>query len=572
MIEPADKPSHDPDFPQRNWLYLSLILGLLLLLILASYPGYLWWKKHRLHGLIDQAQVHINNEQWEQAYKILSQAYAQSQTNPELIQKIARLTQRTNPDPSQALFFWKQLVAYGSPTTEDLADMGRSFLADGQPEEALKILHAFSTEQRTTRSSIDLEAELLYYQGKTIEADSLRRKFLQRNPHDPGNELSLAILDLSNPYPEVQKSAFETLWKIARARNRQSAEALQAIAKSPLLTPGNSPELVKLASENDRIPAGRYYDILHQHLLLNPKKRDEIFTTETIKHRGKSIQESTIFYRWLLQEREYDRVLELVPKEKATLNEVLFPVFVEALAGKSRWAELNVIFRSAPTIPLSPMDQSVLQARIAHGQRDKDEIVSGHLKEAGRRAIIAKNLEAILRIVTIADELGFDDVAIETLSKAAAIPQFQVEMLERLLGIYASHGDAESMLATTQSILEAKPAMRSHLEVSLYLKLLLGKEIESITQNASSLATQGRVSPEASLFLSALSAYRFKNIERMKEQLAKVEPNGLPPGQRAVYSGMLATCGEQAQAYMLAEKIAPALLLESELIFLRKAL
>lgn len=572
MIETTEEPPLRPDPPPRRWFHLMVLTGLLIVAVLASYPCYLWWQKRQLNSLIHQAEECLNKEQWDLAYLHLSEAYDQSPTNPAVLQKIARLTQRTNPEPARALFFWKQFVAYGSPTTEDWAEIGKAYIADGQPEEAIKILNSFSPEQRTSRYSIYLESQLLYFQGKTIEADTLRRQYLLTNPKDPENELNLAILDLANPFAEVQKTAFDTLWRIARAKNRQSATALQAISQSSLLTRGMSSELVSLASANDGVSTKKYFEILHQHLLLNPEKCDQVYETETVKYRDKPIQESALFYHWLLQQREYDRVLKLVPKENATRNELLFPVYVEALAGKARWTELHAIFRSVPSIPLSPTDQAVLQARIAHGQKEQDEIVSGHLKEASRRALTSKNMEALLRIVVIADELGFDDVAIEALRKASAIPQYQVDMLERLLGIYTRHGDTEAMLATIQNILEASPIMTSHLEASLYLKLLLGKEFESVSHNASLLARQGRISTQGFSFLNSLSAYRFRDLESLKDQLSKVEPGKLSAGQRAVYAGMLASCGEQAGAYAIAEKIPPTLLLQEELVFLRKAL
>lgn len=573
MIETTEAPPTDPSPPPgRRRYYLSAFVCLFVLSILGSYPAYLLWQKYRFDSQLHLAQGHLEKEEWEKAYGLLSQLYNNSQTNPAVLQMIAHLMRQTNPDPSRALFFWKQFVAYGSPTTEDWAEIGKAFLADGQPDEAVKIFASFSPEQRKSRYAIDLESQLLYFQGKTLEADSLRREFLLKNPHDPENELNLAIMDLNNPFTEVQKSAFETLWKIARSKNRQSLAALQAIANSPLLGRGTSSELLKLALENEGVSAKNYFKILHRYLLLNPEKREETLATETVRHQNKTIQESALFYHWLLQERAYDLVLELVPKEKATKNELLFPVYVEALAGKARWSELNTIFRETPSIPISPAEQSVLHARIAHGQRNNDSIVSGHLKEACRRALTTKNMESLQRIVTIADELGFDEVTIEALNKASAIPQYQMEMLERLLAIYARHNDAESMLTTLQKILEAKPMMTGHLENSIYLKLLLGKEFETIFQNTTILADQGRISRDSSVFIHALLAYRFHDMERLKGLLTEIDPNQLPVGQRAVYAGMLASCGERAQAFLIAEKIAPALLLQGELYFLHKSL
>ncbi len=553
-------------------LFILACVGILLGLILASYPRYLLWKKHRLNLLTTKAQGHIENEHWEQAYAILNQAYAQAPNDPLVLREIARLTQRTSPDPSRALFFWKQLLAYTSATTEDLAEMGMAYLADRQPDEAIKILSSFTPEQRSTKYSMGLESQLLYFQGKPLEAAKLHRKYLLQNPNDPENQLTLAILDLTSPFTEVQKNALEKLWGIARSKSPHAAAAIQSISTSPLLTGGMSTELLQLALNNQAISEKRYFEILSRHIILNPLKKKEIYASETNKYRNKTIQENAVFYHWLLQQEEYDLLLELVSKDKATQNVILFPVYLEALAGKSRWDELSDIFRRTPSLPLSSTDQSVLQARIAHGQGDKGSIVSGHLKEASRRAIIAKNFEALQRIITIADKLGFEDVAIEALINGSAIPQYQLSMLERLLNIYSRRGDAESMLTTLQKILEAKPMIKSHMENALYLKLLLGIEFESISKGAPLWAAQNIISNDSLPFINAFAAYRFRDFEKMKGVLTQIEVSKLSVGQRAVYSGMLASCGEQAKAFIIAEKISPARLLEGELIFLRKAL
>lgn len=572
MIEPAQETPVVTNGALFKSPFLMAFAGLLLVSILVSYPGYLLWEKHRLNLLTDKAQEHLEKEQWEQAYLILSQAYARAPNDPLVLRKIARLTQRTNPDPSRALFFWKQVIACSTPTTEDLAEMGRAYLADRQPDEVIKILNSFSPEQRSTKCSVELESLLLYFQDSPLEADALRRKYLLQNPHDPENQLSLAILDLENPFTEIQRNALETLWKIARSKSAHSAAAIQSIATSPLLTSGMSSDLLELALNNQAVSEKQYLGMLSQHLILNPLKRNEIYVAETGKYQNKSIQESAIFYRWLLQQEEYGRVLSLVPKDKATRNEILFPIYMEALAGKARWTELSDIFHRTPSIPLSATDQSVLQARIAHGQGDNGSIVSGHLKEACRRALLSKNFEALQRIATIAEKLGFDDVALEGLINASAFPQYQLAMLEQLLSIYSRRGDAESMLATIQKILEAKPMMKSHMETALYLKLLLGKEFEGISQKTPLLATQGRISSDSLSFISAFAAYRFQDMNKLRGILPKIEADKLSVGRRAVYAGMLASCGDQARAFRIAEKIAPPLLLEGELIFLRKAL
>ena len=50
-----------------------------------------------------------------------------------------------------------------------------------------------------------------------------------------------------------------------------------------------------------------------------------------------------------------------------------------------------------------------------------------------------------------------------------------------------------------------------------------------------------------------------------------LKADGMPPGRRAVLSGLLATTGKPAEAFQIAEKVPAALLLDEEMAFLKLA-
>ena len=73
--------------------------------------------------------------------------------------------------------------------------------------------------------------------------------------------------------------------------------------------------------------------------------------------------------------------------------------------------------------------------------------------------------------------------------------------------------------------------------------------------------------------LLALSAYRLRDREGLAQHMASL-PRGesLSPGPRAVAAGLLSLVGKAERAFVMAEKIPGALLLEEELTFLKRAL
>ena len=261
-----------------------------------------------------------------------------------------------------------------------------------------------------------------------------------------------------------------------------------------------------------------------------------------------------------------------MPRDKAIRVPEVFPVYVETLAAKQNWVELQDVMRKSPTLPISPVDMSLLKARCAKGLGDTTAIVKGHLDEACRRALSARDMANVIRSTTIAESLGFDDVALQTLRNAVAIPQFQLVMLEKILSIQTKQKDAEGMLSTLKDITATRPGLRIHQENTFYIRLLIGDGIETAMVQASAMAKDGKIAPGAHHFVEALSAFRLADLDGLRSSLGNIDPENLSVGQRAVYAGMLSVSGETSRAFQIAEKLRRTLLLHEEERFLNLAL
>jgi hypothetical protein len=155
------------------------------------------------------------------------------------------------------------------------------------------------------------------------------------------------------------------------------------------------------------------------------------------------------------------------------------------------------------------------------------------------------------------------DMALQGLFQlATAVEPRRSELLQRAKTIAMSSKDTRALMQVTRNLLELHPANAQMAEELSYLRLLLGEEMETVMTDAAT-------SP--ALF-KALAAYRLGDRTTLQNVMNSLQkPESMPPGRRAVLSGLLATTGKPAEAYQIAEKVPEGLLLDEELTFLKLA-
>jgi hypothetical protein len=176
------------------------------------------------------------------------------------------------------------------------------------------------------------------------------------------------------------------------------------------------------------------------------------------------------------------------------------------------------------------------------------------------------------RATRITESLGYEEIVLEILREASSFPQFRQLALERTLEIQLRKRDASAILTTLRGMQAARPSIRAHQHGVLYLKLLIGIEMESAIAQLHEQLARGEIPASTGTFLQALAAYRMSDTAALRALLARVDSSSITVGQRAVYAGMLHAIGEPAKAFAVGEKIQRPLLLAEEETFLASAL
>lgn len=557
-------------FRKGRWIFgLTLVLVTGLLIGPATYRS---WKSKSASEIVAHAEKLINEGKAEEAFKLLSKGYSNDPQQPAYLRAIAQFLRKAGAEPDRSLHFWRQLSNTGNATFDDRMAMGENLIQSGDAGEARRIWQALSPEERTHRRAIELEAQLLQSEGQTAQAEALMRRALAMDPDNPESVLRLARMDMTNPFSEVQTQALATMWKLARGEGNESLVAIDALSNDSRLTGSQALELLELLEKKPNPSDRLRYQILSAYVRLNPQDRNAMLGQEAKRQTGKPVDQMVDYFRWLYMIGEHDALLALMPKEKATKTREMFPIYIEVLAAKQQWKEIQEILRTAATLPASPTDLALLRARCAQALNEPIGTVKGHLQEACRAALASRDMNTFNRTTTITEKLGFVDVAIDAFRSASALPQYKLAMLERILALQTQQQKTNAVLSTMEDIIAAKPDATAYQERALYLKLLVGSEIETAGDEAEKLSKAGLLKETPREFLQALAAFRELDYAKVKEILEPVRPTDLSPGQRAVYAGMLSTCGDVARGFAIAEKLPRTLLLEEEARFLALAL
>ncbi len=552
-------------------LILLAVLGGIAVAILGP-KAYHWWLRRDIVGLTTKASIALRKGDPEGALKLLSSAYHGSPNHPEVLRLLGRTLDQVQADPNRCIFFWRRLLDLGQATAQDKGALGAALIRAGRVKDARDILNGCTSEERTRRYALELESQLLRYDGRLQEADLTLRRAYESDPTDPECRLKLAMLDLTDPFPEVQERAINTIWEVARTESSASLGAMQTLASQPKLTAPQATELRERIAKATDASESQRYDILSSYLRVMPLDKDQIIDEEVARQNGLPVEQTIDFLRWLAKNEENERVLNLLPKIGAMSNGNLFLIYAHSLGALNRWEELRKMLSEVPGPPISPIEIDLIKARCSRALGESSSVTRAQLQEAQRRIPPNSDPMIYMRVGNTADELGFSDVALDVFNALSTRPQFKLSVLDRVLQLHYRQHNLQAMMDNIARFLEERPGQSPYFETMIYLKLLEAKEIESVANQAETLAAPGHAVLPIIKLVQALAAYRYGDFDGALRETDNIPLEKLTAGQRAVLAGILHACGKTAQGYQIAEKISQDILLPEEARFLRSAL
>lgn len=536
------------------------------------------WLGRRHVGTAKEA---IKKRDWPTAVSALRDARRWAPDDPAVIHTSIDVLVAANGDPRTIISLIRQLQDHGHATSEDLALMGRLHVITGQAHQGRGIYETLAEADRSQPEALRLQAALHAADGNPKEAMETRRAALLANTDDASSLVQLASMDLTSHDPARREAIRQRLWEAARNAGDLALPAIKLLATTKELTAPQAAELLQridsttAAAENKT--ASRLA-VLSAQMRISPHLRTDILRQEIARWTNRPPAEAEPLVNWLAIEREYDRILRLVPEATATRYTELLPAYVSALRGEQRWKELDLLLKPGK------INAEVRPQRIRLWQAETQSHLDGGDVSRTRQTLVrvfeeagsGENLEEVLEAAGLAEQLNLWDLAQRFYQAAAARhPHARPPLLPKIYELADLQHDSTAMLQTCTEWLQFQPDNISIQLQKLYLQMLMGSEIELATQRLQSIAKTGPAGRMDLIhLLHALSAYRQGRLEELQAALPHIsQPETLPPGQRSVYAAFLKLSkGDAGRVFQLIERVSPILLLPEEKVFLQRAL
>lgn len=526
----------------------------------------------------------VTAKDWPLAAKLLTEANRRAPGDPEVLRGLIGFHKATGSDPAGLAQRLKTLDEIQPLNAAERMLLVEALIATGKLPEAREVLDQVPQEADVNARRLELLAAVLKAEGHTQQAQVVARHSLNGRTDDPQVRLQASQENMRSTFPEVRQQARGQLWDTARLKTEVALPAIESLIKDPALTAAQATELLELAQNHPLKPRSLTLAAVSVLMRLKPEQRPALVREQVrrLTEEGEGTREETAV--WLMREREYDELRRLVPASLAVKSRELYPILMQTLAQQQRWQELEEFL----TAPNPPVDRGLVTLALAevkaHREPDKREarLLIDRTIEAAK---VEGNLAVLRGAAAVAEKHHLADSAAAGYQAAAekAVASGQVNDavsdLQKAATLALAAKNTGLLLAIFRQLHELRPRSTAFAEEFVYLRLVLGVEIETVDLKSLGAGSQAAAEAEMTMdrmptdLLHALAAYRLGDPAAMRQHVAGLQDTSrLPAGQRAVAAGLLSLVGKADRAFQIAEKVPGGLLLDEEFVFLKKAL
>ena len=561
---------HGRRIRRRVLIAALLVAALLAGLYFAAHPASQAIKSWQSRRLAREASVLIDAAQWQNATAKVRDAYQLDPRESESWRVMARLLTRTNQS-SAALSWWTKLNDRRNLTVADRREFAHAAIAAGNLSLArTQIEQLFAEAAGAAPADMLLAAQLESLTKKTVRVRELTEKVMADSRATSNEVLAAAVLALSHASPE--SPLYRTSWNhIARLaedpRDPASLEAIVTIAKRPPAADQATVSRPTVATLLENHPKAQTF---HQLLALELRALDEParvpeFISQAIERFGSGDEETlAALGAWLYARGQFDKMLELIPTERALRDRALYLQHIDALAALGRLQEVKELLTS-DRFPLEP---SVKHMYLATTRSRLGE-VTGATNDWQRALEAADSPTKLFSVARYAERHRAAEVADSAYARVLNIDAKSRDAYHGRLRLAEARGHTATLQTIAAEMVRQWPEDERIRNDEAYLRLLLGasgEEAQHAEDRAASLVSR---EPEDWPALTTLALSRLR-LGRPADALSafagvhEYQLNSAPRASRAIYAATLAANGENEEARQQANELKNAHLLPEE--------
>ncbi len=432
------------------------------------------------------AQRAMDAGQWDQAVGKVQDSLALSRVEPEVMRTAAVFLTRTG-HPHEALGFWRQVEKRRALTDADQRDYAADLLATDDPDAAAAKLRAVWPEGKEgTPADWRLGLQLALRRRQNTEAVALAARLVNAPGSSDQQRFDAAQVLVAASSEDTQKTGWDAVRGLAQGRTAISLEALlllarqeaglAAAAKTGPAAPERAAAAEDLAGRIENHPLAKTSHKLlafDLRLAAAPGRHGELVKTAVERFGHGDDETLASLGAWLYGQGEFQRVLEVIPPQKATVSRALYLQYLDTLGALGRWQDIrNAI--EGQKFSLDPMLEQMYLARCLEqlGQAEGSTLRWNSAVQAA-----GVNVEKLLMVGRYAQRNGALAPA-ETAFRAAikAAPDARAAH-EGLLGLLEAQGHTTAARDVLSGMLKVWPNDASVRNDIAYLGALLNLDV-----------------------------------------------------------------------------------------------
>lgn len=504
-------------------------------------------KDWRARQFTETAKQLLSEDKLQDAFNNASSAMQLRPGLPEVRRTYAEVLLKGGK--AEALNVLRSMVEDGSAEPEDRVRLIDAALGFGDiPLAERETFQLLQSGEKTPESLLRL-ARVRIAQQRAADAAQALRESLQA-ARTPEAVILLARLQFAANTPESTAEAIELLRPLAAQKDQAGLEALLALAASPALATAEGPAWIEALRSHPEATDEQKLAAAGAEIRVDPKRYAEIVRRTVEEYRSGSIEQRAQLARWLNQNREYNRVLDVISADEAAGRSDLFLVRLDAMAGRGDWPEIAELLRG-DGVPLQVPVVLLYRGRAARETGDAQASATFY-----RRAVIeaAPSPDVMWYVINYLQRVGEDQILEKELERLADNPATARQAFQALVPIVQKRQDAEELYLLYDRMLKRLPAEAAARNDHRYFAALTGRRAD--VAGARELFEQ---QPHMLSYRITLALTHLKNgqPEAALEVFDGItlDPLQIQPYQRAVLAAVLAANGRETEARQVAAAV-----------------
>lgn len=485
------------------------------------------------------------------AFKKANDAFTKDPDNPEAVRVAARIYTRAGANESRWL--WNKLDSLKATTDDDVAWRIQSLSMLKEDKTAAEQIEQVLRERPASQKIVVLADQVMQNLGRAQQLIGILREYTKQKPDDLDTRLVLGMRLTEFGVTDREKlEGVDILWRLAMNEAPVGLRAIEFIDKLNL-TPEGARRLIERLENHPLAKEPHSIAALKRRAALDPANKQKILTAAVESRSGKKREELVPLVRWLYEERDSRRILQLLKEDEVRDYPPLLREYFNALSMLERYDDLERLVKD----PRSRFSNAERDFHLVHltfvkctlTKKPMDDI-DALLVKAVNSALRENQVQMLLELGRYADVRKRHRTAMEAYKAASTTPMTERAGYEGMLRASYNLGSMKDFKTISQETVRRWPSNEYFTEQYLYACLLSGESVEIAFDRASRLL-EARPKDSQRRIIMALASHRIGDREACISHLQNCTFKDLTPGQQGVYAGLARSLGLSTEAESL---------------------